>query len=106
MTGELPAGAAIIVLGASGAALGQRVRELLPGAQLYGPRGLPGDWDETYDRVVPLIAELFAAGEFGAVARAAEDFVSGLECESVPLASIRKLVRASAAAASLGAAPG
>lgn len=39
-------------------------------------------------------AELFAAGEFGAVARAAEDFVAGLEAESVPLASIRKLVKA------------
>src|SRR5439155_11003004 len=47
MTGELPAGAAIIVLGASGAALGQRVRELLPGAQPYGPRGLASNWDET-----------------------------------------------------------
>jgi cobalt-precorrin 5A hydrolase/precorrin-3B C17-methyltransferase len=62
MTGELPTGAAIIVLGPSGAALGRSVRDLLPGARLYGPRGLPGDWDETYDRVVPQIAELFAAG--------------------------------------------
>jgi cobalt-precorrin 5A hydrolase/precorrin-3B C17-methyltransferase len=62
MTGELPGGAAIIVLGASGAALGRRVRDLLAGARLYGPRASPGDWDETYDRVVPQIAELFAAG--------------------------------------------
>jgi len=62
MTDKLPAGAAIIVLGPSSAALGRRVRDLLPGVRLYGPRGLPGDWDETYDRVVPQIAELFAAG--------------------------------------------
>src|SRR6202043_3169522 len=62
MTGELPVGAAIIVLGPSGAELGRTVRDLLPGARLYGPRGLAGDWDETYDRVVPQIAELFAAG--------------------------------------------
>jgi cobalt-precorrin 5A hydrolase/precorrin-3B C17-methyltransferase len=62
MTGELPVGAAIIVLGPSGAELGRRVRDLLPGARLYGPRGLVGDWDETYDRVVLQIAELFAAG--------------------------------------------
>jgi cobalt-precorrin 5A hydrolase/precorrin-3B C17-methyltransferase len=62
MTGELPAGAAIIVLGPSGAALGRRVRDLLPGARLYGPRASRGDWDETYDRVVPQIVELFAAG--------------------------------------------
>jgi hypothetical protein len=38
-------------------------------------------------------AELLAGGEFGAVARAAESFVEGLDCETVPLASIRKLVR-------------
>src|SRR5260370_15076891 len=37
-------------------------------------------------------AELLAGGEFGAVARLAEDFIGTLECESVPLASIRKLV--------------
>jgi cobalt-precorrin 5A hydrolase/precorrin-3B C17-methyltransferase len=62
MTGGLPVGAAIIVLGPSGAELGRRVRDLLPAARLFGPRGLAGDWDETYDRVVPQIAELFAAG--------------------------------------------
>jgi cobalt-precorrin 5A hydrolase/precorrin-3B C17-methyltransferase len=61
MTGELPAGAAIIVLGPSGAELGRRVRDLLPAARLYGPQGLAGDWGETYERVVPQIAELFAA---------------------------------------------
>src|SRR5205807_4357091 len=41
---------------------GRRVRDLLPGARLYGPRASRDDWDETYDRVVPQIAELFTAG--------------------------------------------
>jgi cobalt-precorrin 5A hydrolase/precorrin-3B C17-methyltransferase len=58
----LPSGAAIIVLGPSGAALGRNVRDLFPGARLHGPRSHPGDWDETYDRLVPHIAALFAAG--------------------------------------------
>ena len=103
----LPHGAAVVVLGPSGAALGRRVRDLLPSARLFGPRqqknplppvphtlpnpppldplpnppplagegrvGAPppraeeltteaGDWDEAYDRVVPLLQELFAAG--------------------------------------------
>src|SRR3954447_10865880 len=59
---ELPKGAAVVVLGASGAALGRRVRDLLPEARLHGPRGLAGDWDKIYDRAVPHIAELFATG--------------------------------------------
>jgi cobalt-precorrin 5A hydrolase/precorrin-3B C17-methyltransferase len=67
MNSVLPTGAAVIVLGPGGAALGRRVSILLPGARLYGPRGKlgaqPGDWDETYDRVMPLLAELFAAGQ-------------------------------------------
>ena len=54
--------AAIIVLGPSGAALGRRARDLLPGATLHGPRAVPGEWDETYDRIVPHLRELFAAG--------------------------------------------
>ncbi|HYU13973.1 MAG TPA: precorrin-3B C(17)-methyltransferase [Stellaceae bacterium] len=62
MTGELPADAAIIVLGPSGAELGRKVRDLLPGARLYGPRASPGDWDETYERVLPLIDALFTGG--------------------------------------------
>ena len=37
-------------------------------------------------------AELFAGGEFGHIARLAQEFVSGLDCETVPLASIRKLI--------------
>jgi cobalt-precorrin 5A hydrolase/precorrin-3B C17-methyltransferase len=62
MKPELPQGAAVVVLGPGGAALGRRVCAVLPGARLYGPRASPGDWDEAYDRVVPLLAELFAAG--------------------------------------------
>ena len=66
MNGALPAGAAVVVLGPGGAALGRRVCTVLPGARLYGPRGeagvAAGHWDEAYDRVVPLLAELFAAG--------------------------------------------
>ena len=56
-------GAAIVVLGPSAAALGGRVRDLLPGAHLHGPNGAVGDWDETYDRVIPHFAALFAAGQ-------------------------------------------
>jgi cobalt-precorrin 5A hydrolase/precorrin-3B C17-methyltransferase len=58
----LPAGAAIVVLGTSGAALGRRVRDVLPGAQLHGQRGVTGDGDVAYDRVLPHLRELFAAG--------------------------------------------
>src|SRR5829696_5305512 len=58
---DLPTGAAVVVLGPGGAELGRRVRDLLPGAQLHGPQGLAGDWDEAYERAVPHIAELFAA---------------------------------------------
>ena len=62
MSRDLPRGAAIIVLGLSGAALGRRVRDLLPRARLHGPRAHAGDWDESYDRVVPHIAALFVTG--------------------------------------------
>jgi cobalt-precorrin 5A hydrolase / cobalt-factor III methyltransferase / precorrin-3B C17-methyltransferase len=61
-SGDLPTGAAVVVLGPGGVALGRRVRDLLPRAELHGPRLLPGDWDEMYDRAVPHIAELFASG--------------------------------------------
>jgi cobalt-precorrin 5A hydrolase/precorrin-3B C17-methyltransferase len=54
--------AAIVALGPSAAALGRRVRELLPGAELHGPRTTPGEWDQVYDRAVPHLASLFAAG--------------------------------------------
>jgi cobalt-precorrin 5A hydrolase/precorrin-3B C17-methyltransferase len=55
-------GAAIIVLGPGGGALGRRVRCLLPGSELYGPAAHRGDWDQAYERVMPLLAGLFAAG--------------------------------------------
>jgi len=59
----LPEGAAIVVLGAGGAALGRRVRDLLPGARLHGPCGAIGEWDATYERVVLHLRELFTAGK-------------------------------------------
>ena len=34
----------------------------MPGARLYGPEARPGDYDESYARIVPLLQELFAAG--------------------------------------------
>src|ERR1700683_4186442 len=53
---------AIVVLGPSAAALGRRVRDLVRGPELHGRRTAPGDWDRAYDRVVPHLRELFAAG--------------------------------------------
>jgi cobalt-precorrin 5A hydrolase / precorrin-3B C17-methyltransferase len=63
----LPEGATVVVLGPSGAALGRRVRDLLPGARLHGPRATVADptdggWDEAYDRAVPHMRALFTAG--------------------------------------------
>ena len=63
MMQPLPRGAAIVLLGPGGAALGRRVRDLLPQARLCGPRTAPSaDWGETYDRLMPFLAALFAAG--------------------------------------------
>ena len=62
MTPPLPQGAAVVVLGPSAASLGRRVRDLLPRAQLFGPRKQDGEWDAAYDRIIPLLGELFAAG--------------------------------------------
>src|SRR3954469_3876527 len=59
---DLPTDAAVVVPGPGGIALGRRARDLLPGARLHGPRTLAGDWDEAYERAVPHIGELFAAG--------------------------------------------
>jgi cobalt-precorrin 5A hydrolase / precorrin-3B C17-methyltransferase len=59
---SLREGAAVVVLGPSGIALGRRVRDLLPGARLHGPRGAADACNETYDRVVPHLRELFARG--------------------------------------------
>ena len=63
MKRPVPSGAAVVVLGASAAALGRRIRDLLPEARLHGPRTTTTEnWDEAYDRVVPHLADLFAAG--------------------------------------------
>jgi len=87
VTPVLPSGTAVVALGPGGSALGRRVCGMLPGARLYGPRASPhpslprdprvkpgegrvgvgadaraDDWDVTYERVGPLLAELFAAG--------------------------------------------
>src|SRR5215831_8185319 len=62
MTSLLPENIAIVVLAEGGAGLGRRLRAMLPGARLHGPRARPGDWDETYDRVAVHIAQLFEAG--------------------------------------------
>jgi cobalt-precorrin 5A hydrolase/precorrin-3B C17-methyltransferase len=58
----LPTDAAIVVLGPGGVALGRRVCAVLPAARLYGQRTHEGDWDEVYDRIVPHLRDLFAAG--------------------------------------------
>src|SRR5262245_42336355 len=59
---EAPAGAVIVVLGPSGEALGQRLRQALPGAELHGPRARPGDWDRSYDGAAAHIGSVFKAG--------------------------------------------
>lgn len=62
MVGLLPADIAVVVLGPGGATLGRRLRTVLAGARLHGPRAHPGDWDESYDRASTHIGELFEAG--------------------------------------------
>ncbi|MBV9551767.1 MAG: precorrin-3B C(17)-methyltransferase [Alphaproteobacteria bacterium] len=59
-SGALPA--AIVALGPSSAALGRRLRDVLPGADLHGPHGAAGDWDRKYERLAPHLAALFLAG--------------------------------------------
>jgi cobalt-precorrin 5A hydrolase/precorrin-3B C17-methyltransferase len=62
VSAALPGGAAVVALGPGAGALGRRVRDLLPQARLCGPRAAPSDdWDETYDRLLPFLAECFAA---------------------------------------------
>ena len=63
MRRKLPHGAAVVVLGTSAAALGRRVCDLstaMRGCTVLAQ--LAGEWDEAYDRAVPHIADLFAAG--------------------------------------------
>ena len=62
MESGLPHGVAIVVLGPGAAALARRAQAVLPGARVHGPRAAAGAWDESYDRAVPHIAALFAAG--------------------------------------------
>jgi cobalt-precorrin 5A hydrolase/precorrin-3B C17-methyltransferase len=61
MTRRLPDDIAIVAVSESGALLAQRLRALLPGARLHGPRSRDREWDVVYDRVSAHIAELFAA---------------------------------------------
>jgi cobalt-precorrin 5A hydrolase / cobalt-factor III methyltransferase / precorrin-3B C17-methyltransferase len=59
---DLPPRAAVVVLGASGAAVGRRVRDLLPNAELHGPHDVREGWDFAYERLTPHLAGLFTAG--------------------------------------------
>jgi cobalt-precorrin 5A hydrolase/precorrin-3B C17-methyltransferase len=59
---RLPSAAAVVVLGPGCAAIGRRVRDLLPAAELHGPRAVQGDWDIAYDRAAAHLRALFAAG--------------------------------------------
>ena len=63
MNAPPPRGAAIVVLGPSGAAAGRRACDALPGARLYGPSARHGEWDVRYRQLLPLLGELFAAGQ-------------------------------------------
>jgi cobalt-precorrin 5A hydrolase / cobalt-factor III methyltransferase / precorrin-3B C17-methyltransferase len=58
---EVPQGVAIVALSPSAAPLAHRIRALLAGARVHGPRARPADWDEGYERALPHIARLFAA---------------------------------------------
>jgi hypothetical protein len=59
---DLPRNVAIVALGRSAAPLGRRLRTKLRGSELHGPRADPADWDASFDRAMPHIAQLFAAG--------------------------------------------
>lgn len=58
----LPRGAAIVVLGASGLPLAQRLKALLPGAQIHAPDARVGEADARFASVVPHLRGLFEAG--------------------------------------------
>ena len=62
MNRRLPEGVAIVVLGPSAAPLARRLKAVLPGADVHGPRAGQGDWDIRYDRASTHIAQLFVAG--------------------------------------------
>jgi cobalt-precorrin 5A hydrolase / precorrin-3B C17-methyltransferase len=63
MTRLLPRDIAIVTLGGGGASLGRRLRAMLPGARLHGPRAQPGNWDESYEQAALHIGRLFEAGQ-------------------------------------------
>src|ERR687888_27349 len=62
MSRLLPDDIVIFVLGRGGISIGQRLRCVIPGARLHGPRDEPGDWDEPFDHAAPHLAALFEAG--------------------------------------------
>jgi cobalt-precorrin 5A hydrolase/precorrin-3B C17-methyltransferase len=62
MSPLLPDDIVIFVLGRGGISIGQRLRSVIPGARLHGPRDEPGDWDEPFDHAAPHLATLFEAG--------------------------------------------
>jgi cobalt-precorrin 5A hydrolase/precorrin-3B C17-methyltransferase len=61
-TTTLPAGAAIILLGTSGADLALRLKRLLPGASIHAPAGKNITADTMFGSATQHIASLFAAG--------------------------------------------
>ncbi len=64
--GDLPRGAALVVLGSGGAELARRLARVLPEARVHGPAGValdaPGEADETFTDIAPHLRRLFAAG--------------------------------------------
>lgn len=62
MSGPLPQGAAVVVLGKGAVPLGRRIAAHLPGAQLHARKAGGIAADAAYDALVPHLAALFAAG--------------------------------------------
>ncbi len=59
----LPEGVQILLLSRRAMALAQKVKALLPGATMHGPKSPPGAFDQSYDHAAERIASLFAAGK-------------------------------------------
>ena len=62
VSAELPAGAAVVVLGPSAAPLGRRIADHLPRARLHVPAGRGIDADVAFAAAVPHLAARFEAG--------------------------------------------
>ena len=62
MSEALPHGAAVVVLGPSALPLARRLCEILPGARLHAPEASGIAADLRFERAVPHLAALFAAG--------------------------------------------